>query len=129
MSEMFRDGGMMSMMFHDGGMVMFTMLYLAVPLLGLAVTHAAVAARWSVIPVVALLAVIFAAGLVTTMRGRSRTEEAVRMVDASMVDEIRAAGYAEASPPTDLAILIACAVAVPIAIGETRRLTRPRRGA
>jgi hypothetical protein len=93
----------------------------------LAIAHAAVAARWSAIAVGALLAAVFALGLAGTMWGRSRTDEALRVVDASMADELKQVGYAEASRPTDLAILFACAAAVPIAIGETRRLTRPRR--
>lgn len=116
-------------MMYEGGSTMWVILLFLLPLVGFAVVHAALAARWSAIAVFALVGVLFAVGIVGRTIGRSRTDEAIASVDADMADRLREVGYAESSRPIDLALLGACLVAVPIAVGETRRLTRPRRAA
>jgi hypothetical protein len=113
-------------MMYEGGFTMWVILALLLPLVGFAVVHAVLAARWSAVTVFAVLGAIFAVGLVGRTIGRSKTDEAIAMVDADMADRLREVGYAESSRPIDLAVLAACAAALPIAVGETRRLTRPR---
>ena len=113
-------------MIHEGGWTMWLLLLLLLPALGMAVAHAAVSARWTAIAAFALLALVFAVGLLGRSLGRSMTEQAVATVDSDMREQLLEVGYNESSRPVDLAVLIACAVAVPLAIGETRRLSRPR---
>lgn len=112
-------------MFKEGGAVMYPLLALDVLLFPLSVPFLAVAiaSRWvpqARVPALVLAGLQLVGGVLVGLvgvggwlRGRQVVEEALAVVDPSMVEQIREVGYAEAAQPLKFGLVSALFVILP----------------
>jgi hypothetical protein len=110
---------------HQGGPTVYWILYLAGPALILAILHAAMAQKWSLVASASAIVLVLAIGLYGRHQGRSLTEEAAERPDSvGYRGEMLEAGYHEANRPLQVAGVVAGVLGVLVVIGELRRRRR-----
>ena len=123
-------------MFHQGGPTMYWIEYLGIAGVVVVLVHLFKPQPWSLWASLAAIVLVLASGAYGTLKGRSMTDEGVemwahpiddatpterRVVPPAELDEMRAAGYAEAMRPIQFAGIVAGGLALLLAIGELRR--------
>jgi hypothetical protein len=113
--------------FQEGGFSMFWVLLLGLPGIAMAVVHAAMARKWSLIVTTILFALVVGSAVFGTMNGRHKCENGIVGLDLEpdLKAQMMAQGYKEAMRPVQFAgIVIVPGVAL-LAVGEVRRRKRP----
>lgn len=110
-------------MFQEGGFAMYWILLLGLGGLAMAVVHAAIARKWSLIVTAVLLALIAGVAAVGTMDGRRKVENAMAGLDPEpdLKARMQAQGYKEAMRPVQLGGIVIVPCAVLLVVGEVRR--------
>ena len=111
---------------------MFSILYLGVPAVLLALVHAARPRRWSWWTAAGLAAFVLGIGVFGWRDSRSRVDEYVEReaqdpetrLSTADRERMREEGYLEASRPLQFSGLVVALCVVPLAIGELRRRRR-----
>jgi hypothetical protein len=119
-------------MFHQGGASMYSILYLGVPALGLALFHAIWPRRWSWWAAAGLAALVLGIGVMGWRESVSRMDEFFEReskdpdssFSATERELMRERGSMEARRPLQFASLVAGACALPLLLGELRRRRR-----
>jgi hypothetical protein len=109
---------------QEGGGFMYIVLVLALPALGLSVTHAAAAKRWSFFVGLGLVVLPLLAGAAGMLLGSMKVHAAIEFADPAHRAELLAVGMAEASLPLKLGAIVFGVGLVPLIIGEVRRRRR-----
>lgn len=107
--------------FYEGGAMMYVVLLAGLFALSMAIVHAAQPKTWSLVLAGSLLAVVLLAGAAGTLLGRSKVDEVLAVVSPEDREQIREAGYREASRPITFAAIVVALGAIPFAIGEIKR--------
>lgn len=112
-------------MFQEGGWVMYGIVLFGLPALGLAVAHALVARKWSLMGSAIALVLVLILGIGGTIQNRIRVDEVLGSVAINREDaeRLRARGYAESYRPIQFAGIAAALGALLVTVGEVRRKT------
>jgi hypothetical protein len=118
-------------MFQEGGVSMYWILLLGLLALAMAVMHAAITRRWSLVTTVILLVLVIGIAVLGMMDGRHKVENAAVGLEhePDLKARMLAQGYKEAMRPVQLAgIPVVLAGGLLIAGEVRRRRRRPPQG-
>lgn len=114
-------------MFQEGEWVMYWIMLVGLPALGLAIAHAVVLRKWSLMGSAIGVVLVLALGIGGTLHGRRRLDESLRWavtnvgIDSEVAERMRATGYAESNRRIQFAGIIAAVGAAFVTVGEIRR--------
>ena len=113
--------------FQEGGFAMYWILLLGLGALAMAVLHAAMPRKWSLIVTGILLAVIATVALFGTMDGRKKVENGAVGLEREpeLKTRMLAQGYKEAMRPIQFAGLLVVVCTALVSVGQARTRKRP----
>jgi hypothetical protein len=118
-----------STMFHQGGASMFSILYLGVPAVLMALFHAIRPRRWSFWTAAGVTALVLVIALLGWRGSRSQVDDFLEReandpearTSPADRERIREEGYLEASRPLQFGGIVVGNCALPLLVGELRR--------
>jgi len=109
--------------FQEGGVSMYWILLVGLLGLAMAVVHAAITRRWSLITTVILLALVVGIAALGTMDGRHKVENGAVGLEhePELKARMLAQGYEEAMRPVQFAGILVVLTGALVTVGEVRR--------